>query len=76
MTKPARRLTRKTLWIDEEDIQVLKDILGTKSVSQAVRIAIDDRLFAEEVFAADDRIIRRGGLVDVYHRASPDSRTR
>lgn len=74
MTQPTKNLTRKTLIVDDQAIQTLKKILNTKSASKAVRIAVEDRLFAEEVFASDDRIIRQGGLEDVYHRCAPDSR--
>lgn len=74
MAKPLRRSTRKTLWINERDVQRLQKILGTSNASEAVRRAVEDRLFAEEVLTADNRIIRRGGLADVYHRAKPVSR--
>lgn len=74
MAHPAKHLTRKTLIVDDQAIQTLKRILGIKSASKAVRITVEDRLFAEEVFASDDRIIRQGGLEDVYHRCAPDSR--
>lgn len=74
MAQLVKNFTRKTLLVDDQAIQTLKKILGTKSASRTVRIAVEDRLFAEEVFASDDRIIRQGGLEDVYHRCEADSR--
>ena len=74
MAKPGKRQIKKAVSVDAERVRVLQGILGVDSAAQAVRIAIEDRLFAEEVFAADNRIMKRGGFADIYQRAKPEKR--
>jgi Arc/MetJ family transcription regulator len=68
----ARALARKNLIVDEEEIRALKRVLGVTSESEAVRIAVRDRLALEEAQAAFRRIRTRGGIEDVFQRSAPD----
>ena len=61
--------------VDEEDIRALKRVLGAPTESEAVRIAVRDRLALEEAQAAFRRIRARGGIEDVFQRSAPDLRT-
>jgi len=74
MGKSIQRKKRKTVSIEAESVQTLQDLLGADTPSRAVRIAVEDRLFAERIFAADERIMKRGGLADVYQRIKPGDR--
>jgi hypothetical protein len=64
-------LARKNLMVDAEQIRALKKVLGAPTESEAVRIAVRDRLILEETQAAFDRIRARGGIDDVYRRSGP-----
>jgi hypothetical protein len=67
-------LTRKNLMIDRRAIRALKRVLKATSESEAVRIAVQDRLLIEEAQAAFERIRARGGLEDVFRRSAPAAR--
>lgn len=56
----------------EEEVRALKRILGVSTESEAVRIAVRDRLALEEAQAAFRRIRTRGGIEDVFQRSAPD----
>jgi hypothetical protein len=45
--------------------------LGARSESEAIRIVIDDFLFADEVMKRVRSLRRRGTLEDAYHRSKP-----
>jgi hypothetical protein len=60
--------------VDEEDISALKRTLGVSTESEAVRIAVRDRLALEKAQAAFRRIQARGGIDDVFRRSAPDLR--
>ena len=60
--------------VDEEDVRALKRVLGVSTESEAVRIAVRDRLALEEAQAAFRRIRARGGVEDVFQRSAPDLR--
>ena len=62
--------TRKMLVISPVSIKELQKILQVNSESEAVRIAIEDRLLAEKLASAADRIAERGGLVDIFERSA------
>ncbi|MBI3799454.1 MAG: hypothetical protein HY268_21115 [Deltaproteobacteria bacterium] len=59
----------------EEEVRALKRVLGVSTDSEAVRIAVRDRLALEEAQAAFRRIRARGGVDDVFRRSAPDRRT-
>jgi Arc/MetJ family transcription regulator len=63
--------TRKNLMVDPDEIRALQRALGVATESEAVRVAIRDRLAMEEAQAAFARIRARGGLDDVFGRAAP-----
>ncbi len=60
--------------VDEEAVRTLKQLLRTPTESDAVRIAVHDRLALEEAQAAFQRIRARGGLDNIFHRSAPDAR--
>jgi hypothetical protein len=58
----------------EEEVRALKRVLGVSTESEAVRIAVRDRLALEEAQAAFRRIRARGGIDDAFRRSAPDLR--
>jgi hypothetical protein len=60
--------------VDEHDIRALKRVLRVASESEAVRIAVRERLELEGAHAAWRRIRARGGLDDAFKRSAPDRR--
>ncbi|MCI0406960.1 MAG: hypothetical protein L0191_00110 [Acidobacteria bacterium] len=50
-------------------IKELQRLLDVGSESEAVRIAVKDRLLAEKLASTADRIAKRGGFVDVFGRS-------
>jgi hypothetical protein len=67
----VKAFARKNLMVDAADIRALKRALGTSTESEAVRVAVRDRLVLEETQAAFDHIRARGGLDDVFGRSAP-----
>jgi len=67
-------LARKNFMVNEEDVRMLKRVLQVATESEAVRIAVRDRLALEKAQTAFRRIRARGGIEDVFHRSAPDSR--
>ena len=74
--RSERVLARKNLMVDEEKVRALKRVLGVATESEAVRIAVRDRLALEEAQAALRRIRARGGIDDVFRRSAQDLRPR
>jgi len=74
MATPA--FTRKNLMVDPEEIRALTRALGAASESEAVRIAIRDRLALEEAQAAFASLRARGGVEDVFGRSPRKGRRR
>lgn len=75
MASPS--LSRKSLIVDPEAVRALTRALGAASESEAVRIAIRDRLaMMEEAQTALASIRERGGLDDVFGRISLRRRRR
>jgi Arc/MetJ family transcription regulator len=67
-------LARKNFMVDETTVRALKRALKVSTESEAVRIAVRDRLATEEAQAAFGRIRGRGGVDDVFQRSAPDTR--
>ena len=67
-------LARKNLMVDETTVRALKHALKVPTESEAVRIAVRDRLAIEEAQAACGRIRGRGGVDDAFQRSAPDQR--
>lgn len=64
-----KTLRRQDLMLNPEDVVTLQRLLHATSQSEAVRRAIQDRIFVEEVLQAHRGIQVAGGLADVYGRA-------
>jgi Arc/MetJ family transcription regulator len=71
---PKSSLARKNFIVDDVAVRALKQALRVPTESEAVRIAVRDRLAIEEAQAAFGRISRRGGLDDLFQRSAPDRR--
>jgi len=53
-------VTRKNLMVDEGKVKRLQHLVGAGTESEAVRIAIDRALAAEEAIKAFERLRKRG----------------
>jgi hypothetical protein len=60
---------RKNLIVNLASIKELRQFLNVPSESEAVRIAVEDRLLAEKLASAATRMAKRGGLMDVFQRS-------
>jgi len=67
-------LARKNFMVDETAVRALKQVLKLSTESEAVRVAVRDRLAIEEAQAAFGRIRARGGVDDVFKRSVSDQR--
>ncbi len=70
MGRDKKGYVRKNLVVSPASIKELQRLLGVDTESEAVRIAVEDRLLAEKLAAAADRIAKRGGLLDVFERSA------
>jgi hypothetical protein len=70
MRQDRKGHTRKNLVVNQVSIKELQKLLRVDSESEAVRIAVEDRLLAEKLASAADRIAKRGGLIDVFARSA------
>jgi hypothetical protein len=70
MRRDRKGYTRKNLVVSPGSIKELQKLLDAGSESEAVRIAVEDRLIAEKLAFAADVIAKRGGLVDVFKRSA------
>lgn len=70
MARHKKGYVRKNLVVSPANIKELQRLLGVDSESEAVRIAVEDRLLAEKLAAVGDRIAKRGGLIDVFERSA------
>lgn len=68
MTRPSRAV-RKNVMLEAPKVRLLVKRLGARSESEAIRIVIDDFLFADEVMTYVRRLRRRGTLRDPHRRA-------
>jgi hypothetical protein len=72
MEAPMRgpsRVVRKNVMLEAPKVKLLVERLGARSESEAIRLVIDDFLFADEVMKEVRRLRRRGTLGDPYRRA-------
>ena len=67
---------RKNRVVSRVGIKELQRLLDVGSESEAVRIAVEDRLLAEKLASTADRIAKRGGLVDLFERSAGSRRKR
>jgi hypothetical protein len=70
MASPSR-VVRKNVMLEAPKVKLLVEKLGARSESEAIRIVIDDFLFADEVMKHVRNLRRRGTLRDAYHRSKP-----
>jgi len=56
----AQRLDRKNFIVDGSKVKKLKRVLQASSESEAIRVAVDRALNAEEAIAALERLRKRG----------------
>ncbi len=68
MAGPSR-VVRKNVMLDAPKVKLLVERLGARSESEAIRLVIDDFLFADEVMNEVGKLRRRGTLADAYGRA-------
>lgn len=68
MASPSR-VVRKNVMLEAPKVKLLVERLGARSESEAIRIVIDDFLFADEVMKEVRKLRRRGTLADAYRRA-------
>ena len=71
MGRERKGFSRKSHAVRLASTKELRKLLGVGGESEAARIAIEDRLLAERLAAAADRIARRGGLLDVFSKTGP-----
>ena len=70
MQRHKKGYIRKNLVVSPMSIKELQKLLRVDSESEAVRIAVEDRVLAEKLAATADRIAKRGGLLDVFARST------
>jgi hypothetical protein len=71
---PRESRTRKNMDMDPEKLARAQKVLGARSETETVDMALDYVLFQGEVFDALDRLAAGGGLDDVF--SAPASRSR
>jgi len=71
---PREPRTRKNMDMDAEKLARAQKVLGARSETETVDMALDYVLFQSEVFDALDRLAASGGLDDVF--SAPASRSR
>ena len=76
MKKPVEKLSRKSVLLDATKVKQLQQKLNTASESEAIRLAIDNLLFEDEVMGAIESLRERGTAVDAYQRATSPTRSR
>lgn len=72
----ALELVRKNVMLEEEKVRKLAKKLKTKSESKAIRAAIDDFLFSDEVMEHVRGLRRRGTVRDAYRRVKGNASRR
>jgi len=68
--------TRKNMDMDAAKLARAQELLGARTETEAVDMALDYVLFQGEVMGALDRIAALGGLDDVFGAAVPPARRR
>ena len=71
---PREPRTRKNMDMDAEKLARAQKVLGARSETETVDMALDYVLFQGEVFDALDRLAASGGLDDAF--SAPASRSR
>jgi hypothetical protein len=63
-------LLQKNVLVEKRKVRQLMKSLGAENESDAIRAAIDDRLFADEVMKHIEQLRRRGTVRDAYQRVA------
>ena len=63
--------TRKNMDMDAAKLAKVQELLGARSETEAVDLALDYVLFQGEVMGALDRLTALGGLDDVFGATAP-----
>ena len=66
-------LVRKNVLLEEDKVRQLMKTLNVQDESEAIRTAIADRVFADEVMTHVHQLRRRGTVQDAYKRAKRQS---
>lgn len=74
-TRSGRR-TRKNMDMNSEKLARAQQILGARSETETVDLALDYVLFQGDVFGALDRLSATGGLVDAFAAPAASTRSR
>jgi hypothetical protein len=73
---PREPRTRKNMDMDAEKLARAQKVLGARSETETIDMALDYVLFQGEVFDALDRLAASGGLADVFSAPAARSRRR
>lgn len=68
--------TRKNMDMDAAKLAKAQEILGARTETETVDMALDYVLFQGEVFSALDRLSAAGGIADVFAAPAPRTRSR
>ena len=67
---------RKNMDMDAAKLAKAQELLGARSETEAVDMALDYVLFQGDVFSALDRLAALGGVEDVFSPPAPRTRRR
>jgi Arc/MetJ family transcription regulator len=70
------RRTRKNMDMDADKLAHAQQVLGARTETEAVDMALDYVLYQAEVFDALDRLTAAGGLVEAFTSPARAPRTR
>ena len=70
------RRMRKNMDMDAAKLASAQRVLGARSETEAVDMALDYVLYQAEVLDALDRLVAAGGLVDAFPSLAPAARPR
>jgi Arc/MetJ family transcription regulator len=73
---PRESRTRKNMDMDSEKLARAQKVLGARTETEAVDLALDYVVFQGQVFDALDRLAAVGGLEDVFSGPVPRARRR
>jgi hypothetical protein len=75
-TIDAPTRVRKNMDMDPRKLAAAQRLLGARSETEAIDMALDYVLSLDDEFSALDRLAELGGLDDVFPRRSPPPRRR
>ncbi|MGH7637480.1 MAG: hypothetical protein ACREOK_07490 [Gemmatimonadaceae bacterium] len=72
-TAPGTARERKNMDIDVRKLAAARRVLGARSDTETIDLALDLVAFHDEVSSALDRLTRAGGVAEVYRRGTSQS---